>query len=99
MFRPQTEALAKRGHDVTVITTDPAFPIGGAPPNLTDIDVHELSNRLWRAEIIKAQRDTKDDDILATMDPMIRPLLKVFDSQLKEEKVHALINGKDTTFD
>ncbi|KAJ8727685.1 hypothetical protein PYW07_001804 [Mythimna separata] len=43
VFRPLTEALARRGHEVTVVTTDPAFPKGGTPPNLTEIDVHNLS--------------------------------------------------------
>ncbi|XP_038217926.1 UDP-glucosyltransferase 2-like [Zerene cesonia] len=32
--------LAKRGHDVTVITPDPVFPKDQAPANLTEIDVH-----------------------------------------------------------
>ncbi|CAG4992088.1 unnamed protein product [Colias eurytheme] len=38
-FRPLTHELARRGHDVTVITPNPAFPKGQAPANLTEIDV------------------------------------------------------------
>lgn len=43
VFRPVTQELAKRGHEVVVITTDPAFPPGQAPSNLTEIDVHDMS--------------------------------------------------------
>ncbi|XP_045488026.1 UDP-glucosyltransferase 2-like [Pieris rapae] len=42
-FRPIIHELARRGHQVTVLTTDPAFPKDKPLPNLTEIDVHELS--------------------------------------------------------
>lgn len=99
VFRPLTEALARRGHEVTVVTADPAFPKGGAPPNLTEIDVHDLSYGIWGAEVMKAQRGVQGDDIIAPMNVMIQALLNVFDYQLKEEKVQTLINDKHETFD
>ncbi|XP_046972654.1 UDP-glucosyltransferase 2-like [Vanessa cardui] len=43
VFRPLMLELAKRGHEVTVITTDPAYPKHQAPQNLTEIDVHDMS--------------------------------------------------------
>ncbi|CAF4941949.1 unnamed protein product [Pieris macdunnoughi] len=41
-FRPIIHELARRGHQVTVLTTDPAFPKDKPLPNLREIDVHEL---------------------------------------------------------
>ncbi|XP_050356423.1 UDP-glucosyltransferase 2-like [Nymphalis io] len=43
VFRPLMLELVRRGHEVTVITTDPAFPNGQAPQNLTEINVHDIS--------------------------------------------------------
>ncbi|KAJ8733176.1 hypothetical protein PYW08_001474 [Mythimna loreyi] len=99
VFRPLTEALASRGHEVTVITTDPAFPKGGTPPNLTEIDVHDLSYRIWTDEVVKAQRGIQEDDIIAPMTAIMQAMLKVFDNHLKTEEVKTLIMDKHTQFD
>ncbi|XP_052741051.1 UDP-glucosyltransferase 2-like [Bicyclus anynana] len=47
VFRPLINELAKRGHEVVVITPDPAFSKGKSPQNLTEIDIHELSYKIW----------------------------------------------------
>ncbi|KAJ8733175.1 hypothetical protein PYW08_001473 [Mythimna loreyi] len=99
VYRQLTEALASRGHEVTVVTTDPAFPKGGTPPNLTEIDVHDLSYRIWTAEIMKAHRGTPGDDIIAPVKGLLEAVLKVFDKQLENEEVKALINDKKKQFD
>ncbi|KAJ8733173.1 hypothetical protein PYW08_001471 [Mythimna loreyi] len=97
-FRPLTEALASRGHEVTVITTDPAFPKGGTPPNLTEIDVHDLSYEIWRTEVVKKKRGAQGDSI-APMTTIIQAMLKVFDKQLETEEVRTLITNKSKQFD
>ncbi|XP_048006723.1 UDP-glycosyltransferase UGT5-like [Leguminivora glycinivorella] len=51
VFRPLMTELAKRGHDVVVITTDPAFKNETAPANLTEIDVHDVSYKAWKEKI------------------------------------------------
>ncbi|CAG9568603.1 unnamed protein product [Danaus chrysippus] len=43
VFRKITQGLANRGHNVTVITPDPAYKKGEAPPNYHEIDVHDIS--------------------------------------------------------
>uniref|UniRef100_A0A1L8D6R8 UDP-glucuronosyltransferase n=1 Tax=Plutella xylostella TaxID=51655 RepID=A0A1L8D6R8_PLUXY len=53
VFRPLTQELARRGHQVTVLTPDPAFPPGGAPANLTEVDFHDRSYELWREAFVK----------------------------------------------
>ncbi|KAJ8727686.1 hypothetical protein PYW07_001805 [Mythimna separata] len=99
VFRPLTEALARRGHEVTVVTTDPAFPKGGTPPNLTEIDVHDISYEIWAVEIMKGQRGTQANDIVASMTALIGAMLKVFDRQLKHEEVKTLFTDKRKQFD
>ena len=99
VFRPLTQELAKRGHEVIVITADPAFPEGGTPPNLTEIDVHDISYGKWISEITKQQRGSTDDNILTQLNSMIRVMTEVFDNQLRVDKIHALINEKHKTFD
>ncbi|CAH2098359.1 unnamed protein product [Euphydryas editha] len=47
VFRPLMQELAKLGHEVTVITADPAFPKDQTPQNLTEIDVHNISYEYW----------------------------------------------------
>ncbi|CAH2092470.1 unnamed protein product [Euphydryas editha] len=47
VFRPFMQELAKLGHEVTVITTDPAFPKDQTPQNLTEIDIHDISYEHW----------------------------------------------------
>ncbi|XP_045455072.1 UDP-glucosyltransferase 2-like [Melitaea cinxia] len=46
VFRHVTKELARRGHEVTVITTDP-LPKEEVPANLTEIDVHDVSYKHW----------------------------------------------------
>ncbi|XP_047022219.1 UDP-glycosyltransferase UGT5-like [Helicoverpa zea] len=100
VFRPLTQALAARGHEVTVVTTDPAFPKGGAPPNLKEIDVHDISYNIWRTEVMKASRGEEIDDILAPMSVMLYAVEKAFEAQLQHPEVQALIKGtKNKHFD
>lgn len=98
VFRPLTQELAKRGHDVTVITADPAFPEGGAPANLTEIDLHDLSYNIYRQESDKMPKGNKDD-ILVQMKTFLVVLAVLFREQLKDEKVQHLINNKKQKFD
>lgn len=99
VFRPLTQELVRRGHEVTVITTDPAFPEGGAPANLTEIDVHDISYEKWIEEVMKQERGSKEDNILKQINSMIRAMTTVFDNQLRDNRIHSLINEKHKTFD
>ncbi|XP_063897135.1 UDP-glycosyltransferase UGT5 [Helicoverpa armigera] len=94
VFRPLTQALAKRGHEVTVITPDPAFPKGGAPENLTEIDVH------FSYEIMKEMyKVTSSGD--ATMVQKMRVgfdlIAKVFEDQIQKDVVKNVL--KDQKYD
>ncbi|XP_026736026.1 UDP-glucuronosyltransferase 2B31-like [Trichoplusia ni] len=88
VFRPLMLELVKRGHDVTVITTDRAFPIGETPANYTEIDVHEESYRIWRDRIMKA---SSAKDGIQTLIQGLRIFPDVFDTQLSDENVQRLL--------
>ncbi|XP_046972450.1 UDP-glycosyltransferase UGT5-like [Vanessa cardui] len=60
VFRPVMLELAKRGHEVTVITTDPAYPKGQTPENLTEIDLHDISYDHWK---LFTERDSGQDQL------------------------------------
>lgn len=48
VFQPLTREVAKRGHEITIITPDPTFSCGVTPAKLTEIDSHEMSYKKWR---------------------------------------------------
>ncbi|XP_045455074.1 UDP-glucosyltransferase 2-like [Melitaea cinxia] len=59
VFRHVTKELAKRGHEVTVITTDP-LPKEEVPANLTEIDVHDVSYKHWEELFLVHTGNRKD---------------------------------------
>ncbi|XP_075986012.1 UDP-glucosyltransferase 2-like [Anticarsia gemmatalis] len=93
VFRPLTQELAKRGHEVVVITTDPIFEKGKSPPNFTEIDVHDMSYKIW--EDIYKSTSTKDDDVKLKI--AFFSIIEVIEMQLKTPEVQRLI--KEETFD
>ncbi|XP_049705867.2 UDP-glucosyltransferase 2-like [Helicoverpa armigera] len=93
-FRPLTQELAKRGHEVTVITPDPAFPKGEAPANLTEIDVHftyEKARRLY--EVTSAG----NGNLITGMQFAFNMLVEAFEDEIKVDEVQRLI--KEEKFD
>ncbi|XP_046972413.1 UDP-glucosyltransferase 2-like [Vanessa cardui] len=97
VFRPLMQELARRGHDVTVITTDPAFPKGQSPQNLTEIDVHDISYDMWTTFL---QADKGNEENAHTQIKFIFELLaRVFEEQMKTTEVQKLINDKKNKFD
>lgn len=100
VFRPLTRELARRGHEITVITTDPLYPPGQAPDNLTEIDVHDLSYTLWKEELEKKnvnvvkKRHSSDQ---ATF--IIETMLKIIITQTENKEIQDIINNKRGYFD
>ncbi|XP_049881034.1 UDP-glucosyltransferase 2-like [Pectinophora gossypiella] len=92
VFRPLTQELAKRGHEVVVITTDPAFPKGESPANLTEIDVHDLTYNMWVknfTELSKGKQQDAYDQIEIAMDM----LNTVIEQQLQMSEVQKIVRG------
>lgn len=92
VFRSITLELIRRGHEVTVITTDPMFAKGGMLPNLTEIDVHDVSYSVWREE-------TKDlskvkSDMLSQITVLLNLVNTIFFRQLDNKEVQNLLKTK-----
>ncbi|XP_050356521.1 UDP-glucosyltransferase 2-like isoform X2 [Nymphalis io] len=96
VFRPLTHELARRGHEVTVITTDPAYPPGQTPSNLTEIDVHDLSYKLWKDEFRSKSVGSKQD-IYSQIKKIFFVIFKLVTSQIETKEVQDVIKTK--TFD
>lgn len=96
VFRPLIYELAKRGHEITVITPAPVF--NGTVQNLTEIDVQGISNKIWLQQPIP-QGITDEVDFGIVIKGYIRLLLTTFSGQLKSAEVKKLIENKNVTFD
>ncbi|KAJ8708425.1 hypothetical protein PYW07_010550 [Mythimna separata] len=91
-FRPITMELVKRGHEVVVITADPMFKKGEAPKNLTEIDVHDISYKVWE-DFMATERGNKED-LIAQMKVGVEVIINTVDAQFKVKEVKELIQGK-----
>ncbi|XP_045540164.1 UDP-glucosyltransferase 2 [Papilio machaon] len=97
VFRPLTQELAKRGHEVIVITTDPAFSEGQAPKNLTEIDVHDISYTKWRKIMSKIENIPRDP--IEQVQVIISASFTVFEHQVKSARVQEILKYKEDYFD
>ncbi|XP_052743558.1 UDP-glycosyltransferase UGT5-like [Bicyclus anynana] len=99
VFRPLVQELVKRGHEVTVITTDPAFKPGQAPTNLTEIDVHDLSYKIWTNALQEKKTGNEDDDLYSQIQLILISVSKVFEAQIATDEVQKIITKKKGQFD
>lgn len=99
VFRPLTQELVRRGHDVTIITTDPVFPKGQAPENLTEIDLHDFSYKLWR-EIVFSSEVTSGstNDATQQIKMFYGVMSKIFEKQMQHPEVKKIISN-ETQYD
>lgn len=95
VFRPLTQELAKKGHEVVIITPDPAFSKGNTPPNLTEIDVHNISYGTWR-ELYKLT-SKGDGEMISHVKLAFMMIKSIVQEQLKTKEVQRLI--KEESFD
>ncbi|KAG6460586.1 UDP-glucosyltransferase 2 [Manduca sexta] len=94
-FRPLTHELARRGHEVTVITTDPAFAKGEAPKNLREIDVHDAAYNLWKKSLGSFATGKIEDQTNMSL----QLFSSIFESELQTPQVQELIKNRNETFD
>ncbi|CAH2098350.1 unnamed protein product [Euphydryas editha] len=97
-FQPLTDELVRRGHEVTVITTDPKYPPGQTPKNLKEIDVHDLSYRIWR-DVLFQKSFNSIENIYDQMGAVFRTGSAVFYSVIQTKEVQDIINKKHGEYD
>ncbi|KAJ0171760.1 hypothetical protein K1T71_012523 [Dendrolimus kikuchii] len=97
VYRLYTQELVKRGHEVTVVTTDPLFQKGKTPKNLTEIDVHDVSYEMMRMFYVATAG--QNEDVFSQIDMFWTCFAYLFHEQLKVDEFRKLIEDKDQKFD
>ncbi|XP_053620340.1 UDP-glucosyltransferase 2-like [Plodia interpunctella] len=98
-FRPLTEELVKRGHELVVITTDPAFSKEDRPKNMTEINCHDFSYKIWRENFISRYTHANSKSLNDQIKLIYETMIKVFERQMALEEVQKIINKKVEPFD
>ncbi|XP_023937624.2 UDP-glucosyltransferase 2 [Bicyclus anynana] len=99
VYQILTLELVKRGHEVTVITTDPVYPKGRGPPNLIEIDVRDLSYKMW-ADGWMSDKSKSEADHLSQVNNIVRLMSKIIAAQLVSNKeIQEIINNKKSEYD
>ncbi|XP_034826574.1 UDP-glucosyltransferase 2-like [Maniola hyperantus] len=97
VFRPLTQALAARGHEVIVVTTDPVFPKGKTPSNLTEIDVHDISYEIW--EGLYQHHTGNKRDLLVQVKAVFEKFTNIFYAQAQTLEVKEILKKDRNYFD
>nr|WMP40236.1 UDP-glucuronosyltransferase UGT33AZ1 [Tuta absoluta] len=92
-FRSFFKELAIQGHNLTVITTDPAFSKGNAPSNITEIDVHDISYGPLLSSSLKEFTKGFKSDFVNQASLAHSLFTPVIDNQLSDPEVHNAIFG------
>ncbi|CAH0715013.1 unnamed protein product, partial [Brenthis ino] len=96
VFRSLTDELIKHGHQITVITTDPKYPKGQSPKNLTEIDMHDLSYRIWKDVLLHVKSADQESTAL---EMLLRGASNVFKAQLRTQEFQEIIQKKKGEYD
>ncbi|XP_038217906.1 UDP-glucosyltransferase 2-like [Zerene cesonia] len=99
VFQPLTRALVERGHDVVFITTEPLYKNNDGPPNLTEIDVRDISYEVWRKKFMTNTAIGKKKYLLQSVELFIEQFAKTFEVQLQSDVVQRVIKGELGNFD
>nr|AGG36457.1 glycosyltransferase 2 [Chilo suppressalis] len=98
VFRPLLQELAKHGHELIVITTDPAFPKGQTPANYTEIDVHDLSYKAWKEHFL-AITSKGSKDSFSQIKVAFHLIARIFKEQMQSDEVQAVLKDTSKKFD
>ncbi|KAG7309178.1 hypothetical protein JYU34_005102 [Plutella xylostella] len=99
VLRVLTEELARHGNELVVVTP---LPVGTAVANITEIDVHDASMKIWEEQgLTKAmkQRDTFSLDAEQTMLIINKLELKLLEAHYHAPAVQELIQDETQKFD
>lgn len=96
-FRPLMQELANRGHELVILTTDPAFPRGQAPPNITEIDFHDISYDYFREHFTKKLEGVNHDSY-KMLELVFKVMNEVAEIQIQTQDFQNLLK-KNSSFD
>ncbi|XP_038217908.1 UDP-glucosyltransferase 2-like [Zerene cesonia] len=100
VFRPLTQELARRGHEVTIVTADPAFTTENAPENLTEIDLHDISYASWKENLMNSNIQVGKRSSLSSQVKLLSTLVAKFtEVQMKTKEIQELVRDGEKKFD
>ncbi|CAH0713974.1 unnamed protein product, partial [Brenthis ino] len=99
VFRKLTQELAKRGHNLTVITTDPAYPKGATPANYKEIDVRNTSYQTLQKAFQANYKIEHGLPSISNMQIRSSAILSVLEAQLQTAEVQELLTKDKDNFD
>lgn len=97
VFSAFVEALAKRGHQVVVITAYSTFTDGPTPANLTEINVSNVTTPLFEYFLTKEKGNK--DAFMKQIYNFMNFYSIVVEKQLKTDAVQKLLQNRDEHFD
>lgn len=92
-LRPLAQQLARRGHQLVLLTTDPAPP----HPNITQIDLHD-SYDLWRRRYVQTVSGETTDSY-TQVDTALDVMVHIFERQMRFPDVAKLLDDPEQRFD
>ncbi|XP_014370484.2 UDP-glucosyltransferase 2-like [Papilio machaon] len=97
VFRPLTQELARRGHELVILTPNPAFAKGRAPKNIIEIDVHNESYAVKNETTKEAYE--KDTSSFRKVELLSQLFVRAFRAQLENEEFRAVVKLEKDYFD
>ncbi|XP_028168266.1 UDP-glucuronosyltransferase 2B2-like [Ostrinia furnacalis] len=101
VFQSYTKELAKRGHELVVVSPDP-FPPDTRPENLTDIDVsfsYQVMKNLFTANLLDLKQGVIMDIDAIIAGNLYEKFVYAYVDQMNHPPVQKLINDKNQRFD
>ncbi|CAD0205766.1 unnamed protein product [Chrysodeixis includens] len=93
VYRPITEELLKRGHEVVVVTPDPMYPKGQTPANLTEIDVHDVCYSAFTVALTSSKMF--GDSFFDQLEVLSHAFMESMDQFFNAKEVRQILKGED----
>ncbi|KPJ19194.1 Vitellin-degrading protease [Papilio machaon] len=97
VFRPLTQALSRRGHEVTVVTTDPVNSKDPDLVKLVEIDLHNVSYRTTNRDIFETYG--KEESMYTQIFMFANRFTNIFEEQLKTKEMQKLLQKNENYYD
>lgn len=99
VYRALTEELARRGHHLVIITTDPVNSTEPEYDNITQIDTHDFSYKHWDAKLNFANLRKETPNPIAIVRMFMDVMSNVADDIFAFPPIKKLFTSDDERFD
>ncbi|XP_031770384.2 UDP-glycosyltransferase UGT5-like [Galleria mellonella] len=98
IFRTLTLELAKRGHELVVITPHPVFQNGKTPDNYKEIDVSDKCREAWSRKPMNSGHGSVSD-LKNVISAQLDIIVDLFYEYLEDEQVNKILHDPNAKFD